>query len=91
MPHLFDSITLRGTTIANRIWVSPMCQYSAHDGIIGDWHLAHLGSFATGGTGLIVAEATAVVPEVRISIGCPGLYNDAQVAAWKRVTDFVHS
>jgi len=68
-----------------------MCQYSAHDGIIGDWHLVHLGSFATGGTGLIVAEATAVVPEGRISIGCPGLYNDAQVAAWKRVTDFVHS
>ena len=91
MPDLFDPITLRGTTISNRIWVSPMCQYSARDGVIGDWHMVHLGSFATGGTGLIVAEATGVVPEGRISIGCPGLYNDDQVAAWKRITDFVHS
>jgi 2,4-dienoyl-CoA reductase-like NADH-dependent reductase (Old Yellow Enzyme family) len=68
-----------------------MCQYSAKDGIIGDWHLVHLGSFATGGAGLVMAEATGVVPEGRISISCPGLYNDAQVGAWKRVTDFVHS
>ena len=91
MPHLFDPLTLRGVTFANRIWVSPMCQYSAKDGVVGDWHMVHLGSFATGGTGLIVAEATGVVPEGRISVGCPGLYNDLQVAAWKRVTDFVHS
>lgn len=91
MPHLFDPITLRGTTISNRIWVSPMCQYSARDGVVGDWHMVHLGSFATGGTGLIIAEATGVVPEGRISIGCPGLYNDLQVAAWKRITDFVHT
>lgn len=68
-----------------------MCQYSATDGIVGDWHLVHLGSFATGGTGLIIAEATAVVPEGRISVSCPGLYNDDHVAAWRRVTDFVHS
>ena len=91
MPHLFDPITLRGTTFANRIWVSPMCQYSARDGVVGDWHMAHLGSFATGGTGLIVAEATGVVPEGRISIGCPGLYNDEQIAAWKHINDFVHT
>ena len=91
MPHLFDPITLRGTTFANRIWVSPMCQYSARDGVVGDWHMAHLGSFATGGTGLIVAEATGVVPEGRISIGCPGLYNDEQIAAWKRINDFIHT
>ena len=91
MPHLFDPLTLRGTTFANRIWVSPMCQYSAHHGIVGDWHMAHLGAFATGGTGLIVAEATGVVPEGRISIGCPGLYNDEQVRAWKKITDFAHT
>ena len=91
MPHLFDPITLRGTTFANRIWVSPMCQYSARDGVVGDWHMAHLSSFATGGTGLIVAEATGVVPEGRISIGCPGLYNDEQIAAWKHINDFVHT
>ena len=91
MPHLFDPITLRGTTFANRIWVSPMCQYSARDGVVSDWHMAHLGSFATGGTGLIVAEATGVVPEGRISIGCPGLYNDEQIAAWKHINDFVHT
>lgn len=91
MPHLFDPITLRGTTFANRIWVSPMCQYSAPDGVVGDWHMAHLGGFATGGTGLIVAEATGVVPEGRISIGCPGLYTDEQIAAWKHINDFVHT
>jgi 2,4-dienoyl-CoA reductase-like NADH-dependent reductase (Old Yellow Enzyme family) len=68
-----------------------MCQYSARDGVVGDWHMAHLGSFATGGTGLIVAEATGVVPEGRISIGCPGLYNDEQIAAWKHINDFVHT
>ena len=91
MPHLFDPLTLRGTTFSNRIWVSPMCQYSAPEGIVGEWHMAHLGSFATGGTGLIIAEATGVVPEGRISIGCPGLYNEEQVVAWKRITDFSHS
>ncbi len=91
MPHLFDSLTLRGTTFANRIWVSPMCQYSAHEGVVGAWHMAHLGSFATGGTGLILAEATGVVAEGRISIGCTGLYNDEQVKAWSGIVDFVHS
>ena len=91
MPHLFDPLTLRGTTFANRIWVSPMCQYSAVNGVVGDWHMAHLGSFATGGTGLIVAEATGVVAEGRISIGCPGLYNDEQVKAWARITHFAHT
>ncbi len=91
MTHLFEPITLRGLTFANRVWVSPMCQYSANDGVIGDWHMAHLGAFATGGAGLIVAEATGVVPEGRISIGCPGLYNEAQLQAWKRITDFVHT
>jgi 2,4-dienoyl-CoA reductase-like NADH-dependent reductase (Old Yellow Enzyme family) len=68
-----------------------MCQYSAHDGIVGAWHQVHLGSFATGGAGLVIAEATGVVPEGRISIGCPGLYNDEQVQAWAKIVDFAHS
>lgn len=91
MPHLFDPLTLRGLTLANRIWVSPMCQYSAPNGVVGDWHMVHLGAFATGGTGLIIAEATGVVAEGRISIGCPGLYNDEQISAWKKITDFAHT
>jgi len=89
--QLFSPLTLRSTTFENRAWVSPMCQYSAHEGLIGAWHLVHLGSFATGGAGLIMAEATAVTAEGRISIGCPGLWNDEQVMAWRTVTDFVHT
>jgi 2,4-dienoyl-CoA reductase-like NADH-dependent reductase (Old Yellow Enzyme family) len=88
---LFSPLTLRGLTFSNRSWISPMCQYSATDGLVGDWHLVHLGSFATGGAGLIMAEATAVVAEGRISVRCPGLWNDEQVDAWERVTRFVHS
>ena len=91
MPQLFDPIKIRGLEISNRAWVSPMCQYSAVDGVVGAWHNVHLGSFATGGAGLIMAEATGVVPEGRISVGCPGIYNDTQVAAWKGITTFVHS
>ena len=81
MPNLFDPITLSGLTIKNRVWVSPMCQYSAIDGVVGDWHMAHLGAFATGEAGLVMAEATGVVPEGRISIACPGIYNEKQVEA----------
>mgnify|MGYP000108725929 CR=1 FL=1 len=91
MPNLFDPITLRGLTIKNRVWVSPMCQYSAIDGVVGDWHMAHLGAFATGEAGLVMAEATGVVPEGRISIACPGIYNDEQIAAFKKITDFAHT
>jgi len=91
VPHLFDPITIRGIEIKNRAWVSPMCQYSAIDGVVGEWHHVHLGSFATGGAGLIMAEATGVVAEGRISIGCPGLYNDAQVEAWAPIVNFAHS
>ena len=68
-----------------------MCQYSAVDGVPGTWHQVHLGSFATGGAGLIFAEASGVVAEGRISTKCPGLWNDEQVEAWRRVTDFAHS
>ena len=91
MKNLFDPITLRGLTIKNRVWVSPMCQYSATDGVVGDWHMAHLGAFATGEAGLIMVEATGVVPEGRISIACPGIYNDDQIAAFKKITDFAHT
>ena len=91
MYQLFQPISLRPLTLPNRAWVSPMCQYSADDGVVGPWHLVHLGAFATGGAGLIVAEATAVTPEGRISVGCPGLWNDEQVQAWRPVVDFVHS
>jgi 2,4-dienoyl-CoA reductase-like NADH-dependent reductase (Old Yellow Enzyme family) len=68
-----------------------MCQYSAVDGVVGDWHKVHIGALATGGAGLIIAEATGVVSEGRISIGCPGLYNKDQVDAWRSIVDFAHS
>jgi 2,4-dienoyl-CoA reductase-like NADH-dependent reductase (Old Yellow Enzyme family) len=93
MTTLFDPIDLRGVRVRNRIWVSPMCQYTVdeRDGVPTDWHLVHLGSFARGGAGLVLAEATAVTPEGRISPHDTGLWNDAQVAAWRRVTDFAHT
>lgn len=87
---LFTPISLRDVTIRNRVWVAPMCQYSAVDGVPGDWHLVHLGSFARGGAGLVVSEATAVVPEGRISPEDAGLWNDEQQAVWSRIVDFVH-
>ena len=88
--HLFTPITLRDVTIRNRVWVSPMCQYSAADGVPDDWHLVHLGSFATGGAGLVFTEATAVVPEGRISPADTGVWNDEQQHAWARIVDFLH-
>ncbi len=90
MPGLFDPITLRGITFRNRIWLSPMCQYSAADGVPTDWHLAHLGARAIGGFGLVMTEATAVVPEGRISPQDTGLWTDGQATAWRRIVDFVH-
>jgi 2,4-dienoyl-CoA reductase-like NADH-dependent reductase (Old Yellow Enzyme family) len=87
--HLFTPITVRSVTVRNRIWVAPMCQYSAVDGVPNDWHLVHLGSFARGGAGLVFTEATAVVPEGRISPEDAGLWNDEQQAAWRRIVDFV--
>jgi len=67
MAHLFDALTIRDVEFANRIFVSPMCQYSSTDGLPNDWHLVHLGSRAVGGAGLVMTEATAVLPEGRIS------------------------
>jgi 2,4-dienoyl-CoA reductase-like NADH-dependent reductase (Old Yellow Enzyme family) len=90
MSHLFTPVRLRGTTLRNRVWVAPMCQYSAVDGVPNDWHLVHLGSFARGGVGLVLTEATAVSPEGRISPSDTGIWNDEQVAAWRRIVDFVH-
>jgi 2,4-dienoyl-CoA reductase-like NADH-dependent reductase (Old Yellow Enzyme family) len=86
---LFTSVTLRGLTLRNRIVVSPMCQYSAEEGLPDDWHLVHLGSRAVGGAGLVIAEATAVTPEGRISPGDLGLWSDAQTAAFGRITRFI--
>ncbi|OWK35586.1 NADH:flavin oxidoreductase/NADH oxidase [Fimbriiglobus ruber] len=88
-PHLFEPLTLRSVTIRNRIGVSPMCQYSCEDGFVGDWHLVHLGSRAVGGAGLVMAEATAVSAEGRISPADTGIWKDEHVAAWRRVTKFV--
>ena len=90
MTELFSPLEIRSLTFPNRLWVSPMCQYSAIDGVVQDWHLMHLGVLATGGAGLVLAEATGVNAEGRISIGCPGLYREDQVVAWRRVVDFVH-
>ena len=77
MPGLFDSYTLRGVTLRNRIAAAPMCQYSAKDGLVTDWHLPHYASLARGGAGLVVVEATAVSPEGRITLGDLGLCSDA--------------
>ena len=93
MPRLFEPITLRSLTVKNRVWLPPMCQYScfAGDGVPTDWHLVHLGARAQGGFGLLIAEASAVTPDGRISPNDCGIWNDEQAEAWSRVVDFVHS
>ncbi len=91
MSQLFTPITLRDLTMRNRVWVAPMCQYSAVDGVPDDWHLVHLGSFARGGAGLVITEATAVLPEGRISPADAGLWNDEQQQAWSRIVGFLHA
>lgn len=90
MSQLFSAIELKDTTIRNRVWVSPMCEYSAVDGVPNDWHLVHLGAFARGGVGLVLTEATAVSPEGRISPADTGIWNDEQQSAWERIVDFIH-
>jgi len=86
---LFTPLRLRDVEFRNRIFVSPMCQYSAEDGVPGDWHLVHLGSRAVGGAGLVLAEATAVAEDGRISPGCTGLWTDAQARAFAHIAEFV--
>jgi 2,4-dienoyl-CoA reductase-like NADH-dependent reductase (Old Yellow Enzyme family) len=77
---LFEPQKMRSVTLLNRIVISPMCQYSAHDGYLGTWHFVHLGWFVTGGAGLIFTEATAVQKSDRITHGCLGLWCDSQIA-----------
>ena len=88
---MFQPFRLRNMAIENRVVVSPMCQYSAQDGMPGDWHLVHYGSRAIGGAGLMFTEMTDVSADARISLGCAGMYSDAHEAAWKRIVDFVHA
>jgi anthraniloyl-CoA monooxygenase len=89
-PPMLLPLTVRGLTLKNRIVVSPMAQYSAVDGVLGDYHLVHLGARALGGAALVMVEMTSPTPEGRITPGCPGLWNDAQQAGMKRIVDFVH-
>ncbi|AMW06943.1 NADH:flavin oxidoreductase/NADH oxidase [Gemmatimonas phototrophica] len=91
MSVLFTPLTLRDLTLRNRIGVSPMCQYSATDGLANDWHMVHLGGLATGGAGLVFTEATGVLPEGRISPACLGIWSDEQIPALRRITDFIHT
>lgn len=91
MASLFDPIKIREVTFANRIWVSPMCQYSAENGVATNWHDVHIGSFATGGAGMIMMEASGVLPEGRISTKCLGLWNEEQSKRLKPIVDFAHS
>lgn len=86
---LFEKYKIRGIEFRNRIWVSPMCQYSSEDGLPTDWHLVHLGSRAVGGAGLVIQEATAVSPEGRISPSDAGIWSDAHVEAYKKITKFI--
>jgi len=88
---LFSPFELGNVTLRNRIAISPMCMYSAKEGVPDDWHLVHLGSRAIGGAGLIFTEATAVSPEGRITHGCTGLWNDRQTSAWSRIVEFLDS
>ncbi len=91
MPHLFAPLTLRSLTLAHRIVVSPMCEYSSVDGFANDWHLVHLGSRAVGGAALVLTEATAVTGDGRISPQDLGLYDDAHVAGLARIVRFIHT
>jgi 2,4-dienoyl-CoA reductase-like NADH-dependent reductase (Old Yellow Enzyme family) len=90
MAHLFDPLSIRDLTLANRVFVSPMCEYSSVDGYANDWHFVHLGSRAVGGAGLVLTEATAVVPEGRISPQDLGIWSDDHVPALRRIVGFIH-
>ncbi len=90
-PPMFAPLTLRGLTLPNRVVVSPMCMYSAEDGLVDDFHLVHLGSRALGGAGLIFTEMTDVAADARITPGCAGMYRPEHRDAWRRIVDFVHA
>src|SRR4051812_16802868 len=89
MSQLFSPLKLRDLSFKNRVFVSPMCQYSADDGMPTDWHFVHLGSRAVGGAGLVIVEATGVSPEGRISPWDTGIWSDAHAQAFARITAFV--
>src|SRR5579864_807895 len=89
MPHLLDPLAIRGFTFPNRIFVSPMCEYSSSDGYANDWHLVHLGSRAVGGAGLVFTEATAVLPEGRISPQDLGIWKDDHIEFLARIVRFI--
>ena len=91
IPPMFLPYQVREITLKNRIVVSPMAQYSAQDGLVGDYHLVHLGARAMGGAGLVFAEMTCVSADARITPACPGLYEEQHVTAWRRIVDFVHA
>jgi 2,4-dienoyl-CoA reductase-like NADH-dependent reductase (Old Yellow Enzyme family) len=90
MAHLFETLKLRGVQLTNRIAVSPMCQYSCEDGMANDWHFVHLASRAVGGAALVIAEATAVAPEGRISPRDLGLWSDRHAEPLERIVHFIH-
>jgi len=89
MTHLFDPLNIRDITFANRVFVSPMCEYSSTDGYVSDWHFVHLGSRAVGGAGMVLTEATAVLPEGRISPQDLGIWMDDHIEPLARVIRFV--
>src|ERR1700719_2478544 len=90
MAHLFDPLAIRGISFPNRIFVSPMCEYSSSNGSASDWHLVHLVSRAAGGAGLVLTEATAVLPEGRISPQDLGIWMDDHIEPLARVVRFIH-
>ena len=87
---LFTPIKFRNLEIKNRVFMAPMCMYSAENGVVNDFHLVHYATRAFGGVGLIIAEATGVVPEGRITDKCAGIWNDEQGDAWKKIVEFIH-
>jgi len=88
---LFEEISIRGVTARNRVVISPMCQYSAEDGHVTDWHLVHLGKFAQGGAGVVFTEATAVEKRGRITHGDTGIWDDSHIPGLRRIAEFVKS
>ena len=91
IPPMFLPFELRGMRLENRVVVSPMSMYSAEEGLPSDWHLVHYGALAQGGAGLVYTEMTDVSADARITTGCPGIWNDAQEAAWQRIVEFTHA
>lgn len=90
VPPILTPYSLRNVSLINRVVASPTLLYCAQDGVVDDFHLVHLGSRALGSVGLVMAEMTAIAPDARVTLGCPGLWNDTHIRAWQRVTDFVH-